>query len=1164
MNIGNSLMSGNPLNILDLSLKWKESLTTVSGGVDLLRNRGESNWEFPNRKAEFAKAVVIVYILINATIWGFVALHLLSQETFHISGMSPFDDVNFSHDMQKSDSDVVLIGDEYLSWPDKVSDVEEEYIWGTDWRDPDSDHDGMEDGWEIHHTFLEPIRQRWIIDPNNNDWNENPDGDGFDSDRNGVIEGNERLFNLREYCGGALYDSDTGMFESTEPIFGGLKPDDDWRKIGMKGGYHLYDDPRDGIVGDPENIDNDNFDDYRRYDPMNLDLYQRVTTDPSNSDTDGDGMDDGWEIHYGREIKEKYEITYQPKQLFPGIVYENICKVSIDPLCGLDAEYDFDLHMDRRFIGGKTDDVMIYRPDGLTNLEEFEYGTNPMLWDSDHDSFYNVLKNEYITLDDKTEALMQYLDEDFWSHQWDYSPLWNIFRLDPMDPDTDGDGMMDGWELNSGLNPLNSTDRFRDLDNDGLPNYLEFAFPSQEDVWFRTDPKNPDTDGDGMPDGWEAYNAKIISQTPALSTREDLEDKIADSQRTEFTVTPMIPDSEEDNDWFYEYSEDGDITYCRKTDGVTNLEEYLGTLFHPVSSDPNDLDTDDDGLLDGEEMKTGFHGEFIGNRYYTNSSIASIYHTNHTQIDTDNDFGGIFQNGQIGNTSRSLNDWEEVRGRTKEILPRNGFDDDGDGYIDEWEGEYLVFNPTNASNPDSDFDGLMDVDELFGIDTALFWDRSELGIIRTDPTRQDTDQDGLSDQEELEWFPNFKEFITDPTDPDSDDDSMTDWEEWNTDFFPMINWDRSDDPEYMHSSHFIDWDVDLSKYMIDKTNPLKVDTDGDGLSDGWEYRFGWITLTKENMTTFDLWPLSSTYTDNWRVGPDYLSNLPEGTKIWLINPLISSDLHDDPDKDGLTNMEEYKLRTHPLKADTDGDGMPDGWELEERNRYQPIYDNTMRRYRWTLDPLDPNDWYLDPDHDGVVFYTWSRSQYDPGRYLRNDYYFPWVNLYEYQFGEDIDHDGINEITTSPAPRLMDIFHLGGYDSDSDGLPDGYEIFHDDSDNDSLPTGWELFYNGTLWNEPETCPYRDRGNDWDPFDHALLFPETRLVLHDINVTRGKLNPNMIDTDMNGVNDGEENADGDANNNFEEARSHSDPTRDPSTRRSSDAISDDTRKVIDRKK
>jgi len=42
---------------------------------------------------------------------------------------------------------------------------------------------------------------------------------------------------------------------------------------------------------------------------------------------------------------------------------------------------------------------------------------------------------------------------------------------------------------------------------------------------------------------------------------------------------------------------------------------------------------------------------------------------------------------------------------------------------------------------------------------------------------------------------------------------------------------------------------------------------------------------------------------------------------------IGVDPNADPDGDGLSNLQEYKFHTNPLKADTDNDGMPDAWEI---------------------------------------------------------------------------------------------------------------------------------------------------------------------------------------------------------------------------------------------
>ena len=55
---------------------------------------------------------------------------------------------------------------------------------------------------------------------------------------------------------------------------------------------------------------------------------------------------------------------------------------------------------------------------------------------------------------------------------------------DPLNPDTDGDGMPDGWEVKYGLNPLSAADAAVDTDNDGLTNLQEYN--------LGTDPTNPD------------------------------------------------------------------------------------------------------------------------------------------------------------------------------------------------------------------------------------------------------------------------------------------------------------------------------------------------------------------------------------------------------------------------------------------------------------------------------------------------------------------------------------------------------------------------------------------------------------------------------------------------------------------------------------------------
>jgi hypothetical protein len=66
------------------------------------------------------------------------------------------------------------------------------------------------------------------------------------------------------------------------------------------------------------------------------------------------------------------------------------------------------------------------------------------------------------------------------------------------DPDDDNYGMTNQFELAHAFDPLDPSDATLDPDNDGLDNLGEFQ--------FKTDPNNPDTDGDGVDDGTEVAN----------------------------------------------------------------------------------------------------------------------------------------------------------------------------------------------------------------------------------------------------------------------------------------------------------------------------------------------------------------------------------------------------------------------------------------------------------------------------------------------------------------------------------------------------------------------------------------------------------------------------------------------------------------------------------
>jgi len=138
----------------------------------------------------------------------------------------------------------------------------------------------------------------------------------------------------------------------------------------------------------------------------------------------------------------------------------------------------------------------------------------------------------------------------------------NIIGTDPRNPDTDGDGIFDGDEVY-----IYKTDPLKaDSDDDGINDYDEIFI-------YKTNPLNPDSDGDGLSDGDEI----LIYKTDPLNPDTDYDDLSDSDEIFVYKTNPLRADT------------DGD--------GLSDGSEIL-----TFKTDPLKIDTDGDGLSDGDEI----------------------------------------------------------------------------------------------------------------------------------------------------------------------------------------------------------------------------------------------------------------------------------------------------------------------------------------------------------------------------------------------------------------------------------------------------------------------------------------------------------------------------------------------------------------------------------
>lgn len=630
---------------------------------------------------------------------------------------------------------------------------------------------------------------------------------------------------------------------------------------------------------------------------------------------------------------------------------------------------------------------------------------------------------------------------------------------DPNDADSDDDGVLDGQELDWNLDTdgdglINALDS--DSDNDGLFDGTEMGFdcsnpatdpkakqciPDADKGATKTNPLDPDTDNGGVPDGSEDPNRNGQIDSGEIDPNDPADDK-------------TLMDS------------DGD--------GLSDAFETS------IGSDPMDADTDDDGVIDGQEPNPAADSDGDG--------LINV-------LDPDSDNDGLFDGTEMGldcsNPATDPNAMNCIPDAGPEEPPTSPIDRDTDhggvsdgsedinknGKIDPGEGDPL--DPSDDPNQlDSDGDGLTDAFET---------------AIGSDPMDADSDDDGAIDGLEANPADDTDgDGIINVLDPDSDNDGLFDGTEFG---FDCSN--PATDNTKMHCTP----DADKGATT---TSPVDPDTDHGGVKDGAED-------TNKNGQI-----------DQGEIDPN--------------NPADDSTFK-DTDGDGLSDGYETSIGTDPNDADSDDDGVPDGQEpnpavdsdgdglinaLDSDSDNDGLFDGTEMGFDCSNPATDPAKGRCIPDADkGMTTTNPLDPDTDDGGISDGS--------------EDFNHNGqIDGGEGNPNDPTDD---MGIKDSDGDGLSDDFEkqIGSDpndaDTDDDGVPDGKEA-------NPTEDTDGDGKINVLDPdSDDDGLFDGTELGLGCVNPPTDpskntcipdadngatKTNPLDPDTDDGGIPDGAEDA------------------------------------------
>ena len=804
-------------------------------------------------------------------------------------------------------------------------------------------------------------------------------------------------------------------------------------------------DPNQGPNGDPDN------------DGLTNQQEQELETDPQRSDTDNDGLNDKWESIYMIEI----EIPGGSFTLFDPLSGNWDCvlltsdlKNNLREFYNLDDDTPSWEELGNGFGQHSCDNVLDYDDDGLANFQEELFGTNPTSQDSDGDllsdaeeiareqlQLYRAIgitqgidRNSQVVYRNCNEPIR---DDNTQTFAFD-APFMNKntswFYLDddgdgllngPSDWDSDGDGMPDGYEYCYSIFPSESVVNSLKLNRLDSTNVLDPSDPS--DGFFDWDDdglNNLEEYGSALQFGAENFTSPWLEDT-------DL-DGMPDGWETNNGLNPRDSSNGDDDPDMDGWDRDGD--------GSAVYEELIfNTRVTQIKKTIGETVAEGETVVRAEYTKAGGQTELVNIKAPSSGTIYQMY-VSVDQVITSRDTVWFVV---VEDNERFTNE-DEYEAKFKNNEP---FDENGDPSM-------IIGRSTDPMDSDTDNDGLIDGIEVFGWEILVVNRGVEITLVVSDPGLPDTDSDGLSDYLE---YSSLCDSGSNASNPDTDGDGLDDQFE-ATGGGGTLQWPLGGGEAYT-------------------TSPCAFDTDNDGLEDGEE-----VIIGKDGFLTH----ANNSDTDG--------DGLKDGNEVLYI-------------------PRPFQEATHPLVNDTDSDGMLDGWEMQ----VQSEEDNTNSHSLWVA----TSSWNI-PNCVPTQNNNCAKS---PGGYL-------WINtlggfVQEKQFevyemnlsGFSVPNNpmcdcngrwALDPSEQSSIARLPDAV----YDIDNDSLMNGAEApdkwntnpVDKDSDGDKLFDGWEVKYSQYA------------------IESGLVDNESLSAYG----ARGVLDPSMIDSDLDGIEDGQEDPDQDGLN------------------------------------